>query len=344
MSVRLPLARVAAVLSLILTGCRPSTELTIVTFGGGVWHESQKREYIEPFSKELNIKVNSLVWGAEFAKLESAIQMNQCPWDVVEVTDAQYERGVKLGLYAPLTVSLNPADFREGDIGKFGVANVYWATAFVYKKGDSEAPASWADFWDVEKYPGARALNDDPRSNLEFALLAEGITPDRLYPLDLDRAFRALDRLKPHIKVWWSDGMQPMQLVDTGQVRMSSLWTGRLYSARRDFPSLELCWGGAAHVRDFWVIPRTSKNAQMANAFIHYATDADRMARQVISVGYGPSNLGSLQSSILKQGESEVVKWLPTTPENFDRGFVLNVGWWAENEKVVSERWRKWRQ
>ena len=70
-------------------------------------------------------------------------------------------------------------------------------------------PSSWADFWDVKKFPGNRSLclSDSPRT-LIFALLADGVPRDQLYPLDIDRAFKKLDQIKPHVKVWWREGTQ----------------------------------------------------------------------------------------------------------------------------------------
>ena len=60
-------------------------------------------------------------------------------------------------------------------------------------------PASWADFWDVKRFSGPRGLRNNPRGTLEIALLADGISAEKLYPLNLDRAFAKLDELRPHL-------------------------------------------------------------------------------------------------------------------------------------------------
>ncbi len=70
------------------------------------------------------------------------------------------------------------------------------------------ATPSWADFWDVARYPGKRGLRRGARSNLEIALLADGVAPGDVYRLlrtddGVDRAFRKLDQIKPYL-VWWT--------------------------------------------------------------------------------------------------------------------------------------------
>src|SRR5205823_2462578 len=85
-------------------------------------------------------------------------------------------------------------------------------------------PKSWADWWDVKKFPGARSMRDHPVDNLEFALIADGVAMDKLYPLDVDRAFKKLDQIKPHVNVWWSTGQQPAQLLLDKQFWIDDAW------------------------------------------------------------------------------------------------------------------------
>src|SRR5690606_30131831 len=104
-----------------------------------------------------------------------------------------------------------------------------YATLFAYRtdrfKGDT--PQSWADFWDVKRFPGRRSLSKSPIDTLEQALLADGVPLDKLYPLDLDRAFKSLDRIKPHVAVWWTGGAQSAQIIQSGEVDMVAIWNGR---------------------------------------------------------------------------------------------------------------------
>src|SRR6185312_6927631 len=89
-------------------------------------------------------------------------------------------------------------------------------------------PRNWADFWNVRKFPGARSLALHPSEMLEIALLADGVEPARLYPLDVPRALRSLSRIIPHIDVWWSSGAQSSHLLGDGDVDLIAIWGSRL--------------------------------------------------------------------------------------------------------------------
>src|SRR5262249_38150551 len=83
---------------------------------------------------------------------------------------------------------------------------------------------------------------------LIFALLADGVPADRLYPLDIDRAFKKLDRIKPHIKVWWREGNQSQQLIRDGELDMMSIWNGRASELKEAGVAVELIWNGAVRI------------------------------------------------------------------------------------------------
>ena len=90
-----------------------------------------------------------------------------------------------------------------------------------------EAPSgSWADyFWNVEKYPGKRALKkDEAQATLDFVLIADGITTtDEIYDVlgangGIDRAFAKLDEIKDHL-IYWETGAHAPQLLSDNAVR-----------------------------------------------------------------------------------------------------------------------------
>ena len=62
--------------------------------------------------------------------------------------------------------------------------------------GAGNHPRSWREFWDVGKFPGTRTLAgmSTGTPNLEFALLADGVPKEKIYPIDIARAFRPLQK------------------------------------------------------------------------------------------------------------------------------------------------------
>lgn len=338
----------AAILLLItVVGCGDSGKsngasetLYVVTYGGGAYQQSHIDAFLEPFS-ENGVETESVVWNAEYGRLKEMVKSGNVVWDVVEVTAAHYARGVQDGLFEPLPLEINsdvfvPVDGGP-DITEFGAPNVYWSTVLAYDPGDKN-PSTWSDFWNTEDYPGARALYDDPRGNLEFALLADGVSLDELYPLDIERAFRKLDDIKPHVRVWWKDGTEPVQLLLTNQVVMTSAWSGRIFASEKAKEQIRYSWSGAAHELDYWVIPKGAKRVDKAGEFIRFASSPKPMAVQATATAYGPANMLALEHV-----DEATKSYLPTAEKNWEQSFTINSDWWAANEKEVKQRWIKWK-
>lgn len=318
----------------------PSDHLVVVSYGGGAWQETHKSVFINPFKAISGVNADSVSWNAEYSKLKTDVASGRVPWDVVEVTSSIFVLGKRENIFERLDEPLDMSQFVDGAIDPYGIANVYWATVLAVNgtKYPHAAPTTWQDFWDVQRFPGARALYDDPRGNLEFALLADGVQARDLYPLDVDRAFKSLDRIKPSVRVWWNDGSQPIQLLVTGQVAMSSAWNGRLFAARNDTPNLQWSWDGAAIDLAWWVVPRGSKSLDQAKRFIWYASQPYPLAKQAQVVGYGPSNKESLQYV-----PNAVQELLPTQATNRARGFTVHADWWADHEVELQKKWMAWK-
>jgi ABC-type spermidine/putrescine transport system permease subunit I len=86
-----------------------------------------------------------------------------------------------------------------------------WAQVLAYRTDvfGGAVPSGWADFWDAKRFPGDRTLVGAGSGNnpeLEFALLAASVPADKLYPLDLDKAFASYDKIKPDVVKWWETG------------------------------------------------------------------------------------------------------------------------------------------
>jgi putative spermidine/putrescine transport system substrate-binding protein len=317
-----------------------TTDITVVSYGGGSYHQSHVDVFIEPYKKLTGIEVNPLVWNAEYGKLKAMVESGKVPWDVVEVTDAEFKRGQKENLYEKMSQRPDTANFLKGSISDFGVANVYWTTVLAFNKNSfpNKKPATWNDFWNIKEFPGKRALYDDPRGNLEFALIADGVSKDNLYPLDIERAFKKLDQIKPYVKVWWKDGTQPVQLLNDGSVDITSAWNGRIYSLGSANTKIQYSWEGAASELDWWVIPKGSKNVETASRFICFASEPDKMARQAEIIGYGPVN-----KKALRYIPDSIKIQLPTSEENWRISFVVNSQWWSENEANMMKRRLEWK-
>jgi putative spermidine/putrescine transport system substrate-binding protein len=224
-----------------------------------------------------------------------------------------------------------------GAVHKHGLIKSYYAGVLAYSTKMSRTPTSWADFWNVSAFPGPRGMRNAPEENVEFALLADGVAPDKLYPLDLDRAFRKLDQIKPHVKVWWTSGAQSVQIIADGIVVMAPTWNGRVEGAREKNVPIDLVWNGALLIGAPYIIPKGAKNKENAMKFINFTLNPDRQADFAKDFYSGPA-----VPAALAKLSPEVSRRLPTNPENMKVMATFGAQWYADNAQALTRRWEKW--
>src|SRR5262249_46849877 len=138
--------------------------------------------------------------------------------------------------------------------------------------GEGKGPQTWAELWDVQKFPGPRTLPVYAPETVTFALLADGVTQKTLYPLDLDRAFASLDRIKKHVRVFWQSGAQSRQLIQDKEVHCGSLWASASGGLIQEGVPLTLVRNQAVLEEAFWAVSKGTPRAKNAWKFIQFAT------------------------------------------------------------------------
>jgi putative spermidine/putrescine transport system substrate-binding protein len=203
------------------------------------------------------------------------------------------------------------------------------------------APTTWADFWDVKKIPGKRAMRKGARYNVEFALMADGVAPQDVYKVLMtkdgaDRAFKKLTELKPNIQ-WWEAGAQPPQFLVAGDVVMTTAYNGRIDAAQREGKNLKITWTGGIYDLDYWVMPKGGSNRDAALKFIALASSADAQAVYAKNIAYGPTN-----TKALAKLDAKVLGDLPTSPANAKTALQFNVSFWADQGEALEKRFAAW--
>ena len=132
-----------------------------------------------------------------------------------------------------------------------GVGAIVYDFVLGYDKDKLKtAPKSWADFFDTKTFPGKRGLRKGAKPTLEFALIGDGVAPKDVYKMlgteaGVERAFKKLDTIKNDI-VCWEAGSQPIQLLASGEVAMTSVYNGRIDAANlNDKKNFGIVWNGA---------------------------------------------------------------------------------------------------
>ncbi|MDQ3541376.1 MAG: extracellular solute-binding protein [Chloroflexota bacterium] len=287
-----------------------------VSTGATVRHQEFGREGISSLIDQ--VEVGAPVWDVLLIPTEDVLPIAQgghlqaIDYNVVDTA----------ALYSELTM-------------QHGVGARLYSTVIVYPSQIDDAPASWADFWDLERSQGTRALRRSPVGTLEFALLADGVAVEKLYPLDTTRAFSSLEVLR-EATLFYEDSKQPVELVRTGQVGLASAWSVR--TALPDVVSLvKPQWNGGMIAADSWVLPRGGPNTDVAMSFVNFATRAVPTANFSRLQNFGPVNTDAF--ALLRP---DIAAGLPNHPENLRLQFFQNWSYWAEFREPLMAQFEDW--
>lgn len=332
-----------AAIALTASGLAQSNGLTVVNFGGANGN-AQKVAFVEPFEKKTGHKVIGVEYNGEQAKVKAMVEARRVTWDLVEVETGDLARGCDEGLYEKIDYARvgGKSGFIPEAVQECGVGIFVWSTVLAY---DSQrlktAPSGWKDFWDLKKFPGKRGMRKTALYNLEFALMADGVAAKDVYTVlstkaGVDRAFKKLDEIKPHIQ-WWEAGAQPPQFLVAGDVVMSTVFNGRIDAAKREGKSLDVVWEGGIYDLDYWAIPKGAANKDLALDYIAFASSPAQQAAYARQIAYGPVSLAAI-----KQLDAKTLGQLPNAPANSKNAVQMNGEFWTNHGEELQQRFTAW--
>lgn len=331
-----------AVASAMPLAARAQDKQIVVSDPGGPYTTAYREAFYDPFEKATGIKVVSVARESQpVAQFAAMVQTKNYVWDVTTLTlSADIPYLESKGLLEPIGLKASdyPDVMPEAITPNWLGVDVY-STVLAYRtdKFKDGGPTSWADFWDVKKFPGRRCLRRSPLDTLEQALLADGVPLDKLYPLDVDRAFASLDKIKPHINIWWTSGAQAMQAIQSGDVDMISTWNGRAQAAKDGGAPVSIVWNQGLYSIEGWGIPKGTPRADAARQFVRFCADAKRQALLTRTLAYGPTNKKAFETI-----PKERATLLPTAPDNIRNMRLPSPQWWEANRQKVTERFNSW--
>lgn len=328
--------------------------LTVANFGGANG-KAQEVAFLKPFTQSSKVASRGVEYDGDLGAVRKMVQARKVDWDVVEVESSELTIGCKEGLFEPVDKSRLPhtSMLLAGSVQECGVGAFVWSTVMAYNSATLKtAPRSWADFWDVKKFPGKRAMRKGARYNLEFALMADGVHRRDVYNVlatepGLQRALAKLRQLQPHI-VWWESGSQPPKLLAANEVVLSTAYNGRISAAVAEGATLSTVWNDAIYDIDYWAIVKGSPRAEQARAFVNFATtDAAQLAFSR-EITYGPTHYNAILQ--YDNGRKRVVddahlvdlsmapSDLPSAPGNLRRSLAFNPTFWVGNGSQIEKR------
>lgn len=328
----------------VSTSATASETLTFSSWGGA-YQAAQMEALVNPAAKKLGITVNEDSHTG-IAAIQTQVKSGNVFWDVVDLAQAECQRGANEGLWMELDYDLIPNADAIPDEYKTDhwVGLITYGTVLAWHTETVEAdkvPQNWTEFFDTDQFPGVRGMRNNARESLEIALLADGVDPDELYPLDVDRAYEKLEDIKDHVN-WWTAGAQSTQQIADGAVDYTAIWNGRVQSAIDDGAPNDFLWNQSIVQVECVLVPRGTDHPEMAMRLINEMLDPERQANYANIIPYGPVNPEAYDTGIISD---EVRSTLPTAPENVDNTFLLDADFWASEEGVRAiERWSQFTQ
>ena len=310
------------------------TTLTISSYGGA-YQEAQSKSYFQPFmAQNPGIKIVEDTSSSN-TKLKAMVETGNVTLDLL-LTDDSFGLEADAKWLEPIDYSIvDRSKFIEGAAGKYRVASDIEGTVVAYNAQEfgGDAPKGFADFFDTKKFPGSRAVWKYAASGIfETALLADGVKPQDLYPIDVDRALKKLDTIKTDI-VWWDSGSQAEQFLASGEATMGLVWVGRALNVADK--GIKIDWTNWTSQTGFWVVPKGTKNKEAAMKAINFFTEPAQQIEFTKYMPYGPSNKNAVTAVDAKFKGS-----LPT--DHLDARVLMNADWWAENGAKVDLRFQEW--
>jgi len=328
----------------------------VVASWGGPYAHAQGDALFHPYTDKTGTPIDVALYNGGIADIEAQVKKGKPDWDVVDFELDDAVEACSKGLLEVIDDSTLPPgsdgkpatqDFVPGAIGRCFVGSIVYAQIFAYAPSRAQAwgsaPSALIDFFDLEKFPGARGMRDTPRYNLEMALLADGVASADVYrtlatPEGLDRAFRMVDRIKPAL-LWYENPGDAMPLLKTRAAMVTAL-NARAFE---EGDAARTIWDGQVYALDVFGIP---KGADMARAldFIAFATGSAPLARVAEWLPYGPARRSALSfvGNNPKTGRP-MLGALPTAPENFTRAHNFDPAFWMRHGAEIEARWRLWR-
>ncbi|WP_439815935.1 polyamine ABC transporter substrate-binding protein [Zavarzinia sp. CC-PAN008] len=322
-----------------------AAELRVVSWGGA-YQLSQREAFFKPYTA-MGTKIIEDEWSGEIAKIRAMVEAGSVTWDLIDSDTSVARQACDEGLVVPIDWSKITTVTKEKMIGaeffECAVPNITYSTIFAYDSTKlPNGPTSWADFFDLAKFPGKRGMWKTPLANLEFALIADGVAVDKVYevlstPEGVDRAFAKLDTIKASV-VWWEAGAQPPQLLADGEVIMSTAWNGRIQAAiDKEGKPFKIVWENQQLDFDLWMIPKGTPNAEEAYRFISWASQPEPMAEQTKWIAYGPANPDAAAKI-----DPKILPTMPTAPENMKTAFIADYDYWGNNGEELRRRFNTW--
>lgn len=332
------LAALALGLSLAVSTAAGAQETITVAAFGGEYQKQTRDAWFQPAADKLGVKLTMDTIGT-VANLRAHVQGGATNWDVVLIAGSSCAAAASEKLIQPLDYKVIDADgIPKSMVTDSTIAVLQYSTLLAWnKKTVKKEPKSWADFWDVKNFPGPRGFDARPTFSLEIALMADGVPIDKLYPLDIERAFNKIAPFRPNIQAYFPNGAVAVQLIKDGEVDMLPLFENRVYELIRDGVPLGFTLNQAIVDINCLAIPRNSPKRDLAMRFIAEVVKPEINARIASTSDMSPTNTKAFSMGLISPDRA---KTLSSLPANMSNQVLLDAQWWTPHLNELGQRYK----
>lgn len=315
-------------------------QLVLANWGGDAT-AAYEAAYGKPFTEQTGIPLVQDGAGPTEGAIAAQVQSGKPAWDVVDVDAFSAQTLGKQGMLVPIDYAVvDKTKIREGFTWEFcaGTYMLSYVLAYDKTKYGDNLPQSMADFWDVEKFPGKRAMYKWGTAMWEAALMADGVPHDQLYPLDLDRAHAKIEALKPHVVAFWGNGTESQQLLLEGEASMALIWNTRARLIEEDSGGdVTFTWNeGLISPGALGVLKNNPAGPELAMKFIALTQEPERQLIMFDMLGQAPANPAT--DALIPEEER---RFNAMDPENAAKQVTLDMGWYEANYTAALDAYLK---
>lgn len=338
------MGRCALAAAALIAGAAHAADLNFASWGGA-YQNAIREAWLKPFAQESGIRVNEDT-DPQVAKIRAMIDTKSVSWDVVTENSARLTRGIKLGVFEKITPDMvDQKHVISGARNDYGVPSEIFSTNIGFSTKAFPAgkpqPSTFADFWDVQKFPGKRTLQDDPATVIEAALIADGVRPADVYqvlstPAGVDRAMKKIEQIKPYVALWWKNGAEPVNALGSGEVVMALGWNGRFQAGIDSGLPIQMGWGNAVAQVGYFALVKGAPHRAEALKLLNYMSQPKNQAEFSKYIAYGPTTEAALP--LIDEARKQR---LPSTPERLKNMLFLNAEFWDKQGPALTERYNQ---
>ena len=314
--------------------------LTFIAYGGA-GQDAMINAYQKPYTAaHPNVTfVNSS--PPDIAQVRAQVLSRSVTWDVLSIAPAAAKQNCGT-LFEKLDFSaVDQKDLVPGTVGDCYIGNWINASPIAYRTeafpNHAMAPRTVADFFDPRRFPGKRGILTNLQNGiLEYPLLADGVAPKDMYPLDVDRALKKLGTIRDQTTFAPNVGAL-QQAVGANQVDLFILPDSRLVPLMNDGTKITIVWDKTVTSINGFAVPKGSPNAEAARRFLTTLVSPEDVKAISEALGTAPVNKAATTNLSENARKVEV-----DGPVNTGETVLQDIDWYAQNFNAVTTKVTKW--